>query len=208
MSERLPIFPRSRALPASLVLAAALAWPTGAARADVVTDWSQRSTDFIAESRLGAPPAVRVMALVQAATHGAVHAIVPQGPAPDYATDPAPGASLEAAVAAAHRAVFTRLLPAQQAAVDAAYQAALAAVPDGPARSAGVAVGEQAAARVLALRAGDALAAESRRPHAVAGTWVPTAPPAAVQWPQRQPWLMSSASQFRPPPPRWRWMTR
>ena len=30
---------------------------------------------------------------------------------------------------------------------------------------------------------------------------MPTATPAAAQWPQRKPWLMTSASQFRPGPP-------
>jgi membrane-associated phospholipid phosphatase len=30
---------------------------------------------------------------------------------------------------------------------------------------------------------------------------VPTSAPAAVQWPQRKPWLMTSAAQFRPGPP-------
>ena len=30
---------------------------------------------------------------------------------------------------------------------------------------------------------------------------MPTATPAAPQWPQRKPWLMASAAQFRPGPP-------
>ena len=51
-------------------------------------------------------------------------------------------------------------------------------------------------------RAEDApAAAESYRPHASAGVYVPTAVPAAPQWPQRKPWLMTTAAQFRPAPP-------
>ncbi len=93
-------------------------------------------------------------------------------------------------------------MPAQQASIDAAYQAALAKVAEGPAKTAGIAAGEQAAAAVLARRADDGAAtAESYRPHTIAGAYVPTATPAVTQWPQRKPWLMSTAAQFRPGPP-------
>ena len=68
------------------------------------------------------------------------------------------GASVDAAVAAANRATLTKLMPAQQASIDAAYQAALAQIADGPAKTAGIAVGEQAAAAVLARRADDGAA--------------------------------------------------
>ena len=66
--------------------------------------------------------------------------------------DAAPGASVDAAVAAANRATLVRLIPTQQAAIETAYQAALAKIADGPAKAAGIAVGEQAAAAILALR--------------------------------------------------------
>ena len=57
-------------------------------------------------------------------------------------------------------------MPAQQASIDAAYQAALAPIADGPAKAAGIAVGEKAAAAVLAARADDGAAApEAYRPH-------------------------------------------
>ena len=114
----------------------------------------------------------------------------------------APNASVDAAVAAAHRATLAKLIPAQQKAIDAAYQAALAGIPDGPAKAAGIAVGEKAAAAVLAQRADDGAApAEPYRPHAQPGAYVPTAAPAATNWPQRKPWLMASPAQFRPAPP-------
>ena len=93
-------------------------------------------------------------------------------------------------------------MPSQQAAIDAAYEAALAQIADGAAKTAGIAVGEQAAAAVMARRADDGAAtAESYRPHTTAGTYVPTATPAVTHWPQRKPWLMASAAQFRPGPP-------
>lgn len=93
-------------------------------------------------------------------------------------------------------------MPAQEATIQAAYQAALAAVPEGAARSAGIAAGEQAAAAVLAARADDGAAAPDRfAPLTPAGHWVPTAGAAASTWAQRKPWLLDSPAQFRPAPP-------
>ena len=159
------------------------------ADADVITDWNIKAGEIVTESKLGTPPAVRAMAIVQTAVHEAVSAVPP-------------GASINAAVAAANRATLTKLMPAQQAMIDAAYQAALAQIADGAGKTAGIAAGEQAAVAVLAQRADDGAAtAESYRPYTMAGTYVPTATPAVTQWPQRKPWLMASAAQFRPGPP-------
>ena len=183
------------AIPAATLLLAALALD---ARADAVTDWSDRSADIVVEARLGTPPAIRVLALVQTAVHDAVQAVDRRHTG--AGTGPAP--SIDAAVAAASRATLLRLLPAQQASIDAAYRAALERIDDGAARSAGIAAGEEAAAAVLAQRAADRPSpAETYRPHTTAGAYVPTAAPAAPQWAQRPPWLMTSAAQFRPGAP-------
>lgn len=155
-----------------------------AAQADVVTDWNIRANDIVIESKLGTPPAIRVMALVQTAVHEAVKGA-------------GPNASVEAAVAAANRAALAKLLPAQQAATDKAYEAALSTLPETPAKAAGIAVGERAAATVLAQRAKDSVAAESYRPATTAGAYVPTAAVAAPAWASRTPWLMTTAGQFR-----------
>ena len=162
-------------------------------RADVITDWNTKTSELISEARIGTPPAVRVMAIVQTAAHAAVEAV--KGSAPT---------SLDAAVAAAHLGVLLKLLPVQQASIETAYQAALAPLADGSAKAAGISAGEKAAAQVLAQRSDDSAAAsasESYRPHAAAGVYVPTATPAVTQWPQRKPWWMSSAAQFRPAAP-------
>ncbi len=160
------------------------------AHADIVTDWNIKAGEILFESKMGTPPAVRVMALVQTATYEAAARVDPRK------------ASLEAAVAAAHRATLGKLVAGQQASIDAAYQAALLAVPEGPLRAAGIAIGERAAAEVLAARAQDgADGGESYRPHAAPGSYVLTAVPAAVQWPKRKPWIMANAAQFRPSPP-------
>jgi hypothetical protein len=158
------------------------------ASADIVTDWNIKAAELITEAKIGTPPAVRVMAYAQTAVHEAVLASPP-------------GASLDAAVAAANRAVFNKLLPAQQASVDKAYEAALAALPDGHARASGIAAGERAAATVFTQRAKDVVAAETYRPHTTPGSYVPTATPAVPTWSTRAPWLMASPAQFRAGPP-------
>jgi len=161
-------------------------------QADVITDWNQRSAQIVAEARIGTPPAVRVMALVQTAAYEAVR---------ESARSAGPAAS-DAAVAAAHRVALGQLLPGQRASIDAAYQAALASVPDDGMRSQRIAIGERAAQRVLAARADEMpRAADSYRPAASPGVHAATALPAATQWPQRKPWLLERADQFRPPAP-------
>ena len=170
-------------------IAASLLFVASAVNADVITDWNIKAGEIVTESKLGTPPAIRVMAIVQTAVYDAVNTV-------------SPAASVNAAVAAANRVTLTKMMPAQQASIDAAYQAALAKVDEGPAKVAGIAAGEQAAAAVLARRAEDGGATpESYRPHTIAGVYVPTAIPAVTQWPQRKPWLMSTAAQFRPGPP-------
>lgn len=172
--------------PLALAVSAVFTVP---AQADAITDWNQLADGFVAEAKLGTPPAIRVMALAQTAAAEAV-AATPEA------------ASAEAAIAGAHRVVLGKLLPAQQAAVEAAVQAALAKLPDGAAKSAGLAAGEKAATALLARRADDNPARpEAYRPLASPGQYVPTAAPAIPQWRERKPWLMASAAQFRPGPP-------
>jgi PAP2 superfamily len=161
-----------------------------AARADAVTDWNIKSGEVIVEARLPTQPAVRLMAIVQTAAHQAV------------VTASQRGASVEAALAAAHRVTLARLQPAQQPMVDAAYQAALGTIADNASKLDGIADGEAAAQAVLAARADDGAAApETYRPRTTAGAYVPTTTPAVTQWPQRKPWLMRTAAQFRPAGP-------
>jgi hypothetical protein len=109
---------------------------------------------------------------------------------------------VEAAVAAATRTALSKLMPAEQAAIDADYQALLRAVPDGPAKTAGIALGEQAAAAVVAQRVDDgAVAPDGYRPHTTPGLYVPTAAPAVPHWGKRRPWVMPRGDHFRPGPP-------
>jgi hypothetical protein len=183
-----------------VVLSMALA--VQSARADVITDWNTKAGDIIVDAKLGAPPAARAVAIIQTAVYEATNAITKRYPVTELKFEAASGASLDAAVAAANYGTLSKLIPAQQPAIDSAYQAALSKIADGTGKTAGIAVGEKAAAAVLALRSDDgAAAAESYRPYTTAGVYVPTVIPVAPQWPKRKPWLMTSAAQFRPGPP-------
>lgn len=186
----------------ALPLVAAVLLSAATANADVVTDWNVKANEVITASGMGTPPATRVIAIVQTATYEAVNAITKRYPAAGGKLQAAPGASVDAAVAAANRAVLTKLVTAQQAAIDAAYQAALAKVAEGAPKTAGIDVGEKAAAAVLASSGDDGAATkETYRPHTTPGIYVPTPIPATPHWPGRRPWLMKNASQFRPAAP-------
>lgn len=174
---------------AHIAVAAIFAGAAGAASADAVTDWNVKAGELITEAKLGTPPAIRVMAFAQTAVYDAVRTS-------------AGGRSVDAAVAAANRAVFLKLLPAQQASIDAAYNAALATIPESAAKAAGVVAGERAAAAVFERRTADRIApVESYRPHTAAGVYVPTAAPAVPQWASRTAWLMVNNAQYRAGPP-------
>ena len=172
------------------------------ARADAVCDWNIKAGELVITAKMGAPPANRAMAIAQTAVYEAVNTITKRYPAGPLKLEAAPGASVDAAIAAANRTALAKLLPSQQPAIDTAYQAALSKIADGGAKTSGIAVGEQAAAAILASRADDgAGTAETYRPQTAAGIYVPTVIPAVTQWPQRKPWLMTSPAQFRPGPP-------
>lgn len=171
------------------------------AQADVVTDSNARAAD-VASKGAATPIAVRAMALVQVSVFEAVNAITGRYPPYRAKINAASGASVEAAVAAATRAALLKLMPAQQAAIEADYQAVLGPLPAGPAMADGIAVGEQAAAAILASRADDGMVApDVYRPHTTAGVYVPTTLPAVPHWGKRKPWVMASGDQFRPAPP-------
>lgn len=194
------IHPAWSALGFTGLLAGLLAVAPGA-RADVVTDANERAARVASTVRV-TPIAVRTMAIVQVSVFDAVQAIrgrhrplVAQLPA-------APGASVEAAVAAATRTVLLALVPAERAAIEADYRAALGSLPENPAKAEGIAVGERAATAVLAARADDG--AESKvayRPRTSPGVYVPTAQPLVPHWGRRKPWLMKAGDEVRPAPP-------
>jgi hypothetical protein len=99
------------------------------------------------------------------------------------------------------------LNPTQQAILDADYLGYMDAIADGPAKTNGIAVGEQVAAAMLALRANDGreknpTLADLGPPPAGPGVWDPgSAPAVGLRVPGIRPLALASASQFRPDGP-------
>jgi hypothetical protein len=137
---------------AALLAVAALAIPATAA-ANEVTTWNAiaQSTVLAQPPNTSAPPATAVfMAMVQGAVYGAVNAI-DRNHRPYLVYRRADKhASKEAAVATAAFTVLDATFPAQHSALQAQYDASLAAIPDGHSKEAGIEVGEDAAQAMLA----------------------------------------------------------
>ncbi|GIM96171.1 hypothetical protein Ato02nite_079640 [Paractinoplanes toevensis] len=157
--------------------------PAPAARAATGTNavvlWNSNAQTAIYEvARQGPYVAPRSFAMVQGAVYDAVNAIAGT-PYQPYLRAPRAhrGDSADAAVAAAAYRVLLSLFPAQSPDLDGMYAAALAPIPDGRAKRGGIAVGEQAAADMIAARVGDgAFGPATWTVGTAPGQWRPTPP--------------------------------
>lgn len=124
----------------------------------------------------------------------------------------APGTSLRAAVAQAAHDALVGEWPSQSAIFDAHLATELAAVPDGPGKTAGIALGQNSAAMILFLHQNDGvqIAEPAYGVDYVAGNdpgeWrqdpIAQQPVAlGAHWGECTPFVMTSSSQFRLPPP-------
>src|SRR5467141_539105 len=171
-------------------------------RADVITDWTQTAIDVMRAVNVAGNPWTRSMALMHVSMSDSVNAVEDRYArfTPGIAADRS--ASAEAAAAAAAREILMRQYPGQKAQIDAAFAETMQAIPDNPARVAGIALGEKVAAALFAERQSDATnAPDTYRPLTTPGVWVPTTPPLFPQYARAKPGGMDSASQFRPAPP-------
>lgn len=198
----------------TLVLVGVGIWPIAmmqdrTQRAEAVqamATWNAIALRTTAAGPFSPPQETRTMAMVSMAVFDAVNSIdgthqpfVSRLPAQ---TD----ASVSAAVAAASRGVLRALYPNAATTLDAVYDSVLAQLPAGASRTAGVAVGEAAAAAALKLRAQDGAAERTTfAPQNGVGTWSPTppahAPALEAGWGRVKPFVLDSGSHFRPPPP-------
>jgi hypothetical protein len=172
----------------------------------VIWEWNETAMDVLTPS--GRPLLTQpfVVTAMHVAMYDAVMAIEHHAePFGTVITAP-PDASSEAAAASAAHRVLVGFLPEHAAAFDAALAETLAAVPDGPAERAGIAVGEAAGWGTLASRLDDGTQSGPLPPTLPAGpgVWAPT-PPATVglaPWlATATPYAMRSSDQFRPPAP-------
>ncbi|WP_433292277.1 vanadium-dependent haloperoxidase [Actinoplanes sp. CA-030573] len=178
-----------------------------AENASVISDWNALAAPTLLGDTTKAPQEIFLyLAFLHAAMYDAVVGVHPRyesygrhAPAPRHA-------SATAAAAAAGHKILETYSPYAQAALDSALAASLDTVPDGAAKTAGVAYGERVAQDIIDLRADDgryAPVSYTRTP--APGVWRPTPPanlPMAVPWLGGvTPMLARSTAQFAPPAP-------
>jgi hypothetical protein len=146
------------------------------------------------------------MAMMSAAVYDAVNSIERTHAAFRVNVQAPRRASPEAAASEAAYLVLSSLDPSMSQMLATTMAQSLAAVPAGPARDAGVAVGRQAADAILQWRANDGSAASVPYvPGTAPGQWRPTPPDYTVawgpEWGQVKPFAITSPAAYLPPPP-------
>ena len=198
-------------LVAALLLAVMTPAPTATATTvDTVVQWNiYATTALIAQAKApyGAPPVSGLqLAMVHGAVYDAVNAI--DGGHQAYLVSPSamPWYSKDAAAATAAYFVLKdpslRVVDAQLTILAGLYADSLAAISDGAAKDGGVAVGQAAAAAMLAARENDGRFGTFRfTPGTAVGEWRPEAPTFTGDpnaWVARvKPFLVDSVDRFR-----------
>ena len=197
-SARLPI----------LLAALCVASVTRLCAGNAVLEWNKEAVDAIRLSRNPPPLAALLYATYHVSIFDAVNGITRTHHG-WLVNDPAPaGADMDAAIASAVYTVLTELfVSTNPRTLRIAYDNALAAIPDGAAKADGIAWGRKVAVAVLAKRA------DSGYNKPIPGTYSSTEPgkwretpptfrpPLLPFWGKVTPFVMTSPSQFRAPPP-------
>src|SRR5258708_12474953 len=158
--------------------------------ADTVLDWNEVALARVVAARQGPPDGARSMAMVHLAMFEAINAVEQRYAPYAFKTRAPAGTSPEAAAAAAASSVLVKLFPGEAQAVEAAYAASLARIPEGPGKAAGIALGREAGAQCLSMRDQDGTGG-ARRPPAPAtpGRSVIPPPPPPPPPPHSKPSL-------------------
>jgi hypothetical protein len=172
------------------------------AHADPALEWNLHGITAAVAANQSPVVSSRTMALMHAALFDARNAIERRYTAYAYRGEAPAGASADAAAAAAAHAVLLQLVPTHKEGHDKQLAQSLAAVADGPGKSAGVAFGNAVGQALLKQRADDGFGAPNTyRPPTAPGVYVPTALPVGGDLPGSRPLVLERADQFRPGPP-------
>jgi PAP2 superfamily len=176
---------------------------------DQVIQWNQELQKVLVAP--GAQPAsihpTRTLAITQIAVYDAVNGILGGGQPLVVDLHGPRRASADAAAAAAARTTLDALLPSQQPTIEAFFQSSLAQIGSGEHVDRGIRFGTRVAEAVLAARANDGATATAPvfTPLIGPGEYQLTppafAPAGFTQTSQVAPFVLESASQFRPAPP-------
>jgi hypothetical protein len=185
------------------LLALLLTLPMTAAAGNVVTDWDEKAVSVVQTGTVPPPPtAFRAMAILHVAMFDAVNSIEPHYKPYKVRLSATPDTSKEAAAAAAAAAVLIKLFPDTAGDVQSTLTSYLATLPEGDAKSKGIKLGEEVAAKILEAREKDgASAADAYRPKTKPGVYIPTPITVGSQFPNMTPFALVSPSQFRAKPP-------
>ena len=198
-------------------------WPS-AASADAVVTWNENAAKAATAACLhmsgNGLVEARMYAMVHVAVHDAVNAIDRRSRPYAFRARVNGPVSADAAVAAAARDTLVSVIPTLPESPDCRasgvalanelYAAALASIPNGAAKTIGVALGQAAAAAIVARRAGDGsdqnMFVDTYEPGTEPGEWrfTPDFPfPIAFgpDWGKVTPFVLKRSSQFRPRPP-------
>jgi PAP2 superfamily len=174
------------------------------ASANVITDWDEKALAVVvpALGSISPYPAQRMMGLVHAAMFDAVNSIERRYQ-PCFVQLPAsPSTSKDAAAAAAAVAVLATIDTNIAEEMKETLVTYLAPIPDGVTKTDGVKLGEAVAAKIIQARSNDGSdAPDDYRPRTVPGVYVPTTLTLSSAWPNMKPFVIVSASQFRPGSP-------
>ncbi|MEX2124063.1 MAG: vanadium-dependent haloperoxidase [Woeseia sp.] len=187
-------------------LFAALIFSPAIARSGVVLEWNEIMVALVEDQ----PPPLqnRFAAITQLAVFEAVNAVTGEYEPYLGTVTPLPGASADAAAVSAAHDVLQNYFPDRAAFLDAARASSLAGIPEGSAKDGGIAIGEMAAAYMIAARANDGSELpESYLPSSSnPGDWqlTPDCPATGgvfLHWRNMVPFAIRSADQFRSHPP-------
>lgn len=184
------------------LFSAAIAW-AHPAKADIVIDWADFANRINNKVDERSPVTVAANPQMALAMFEAANAVDHRYQSYLGISAAAPGASEEAAVMSAAHAVLAACYPDQKKMIDENYAVALEQVPDGPARKAGVAIGEAAAAKAMTHGLVDkSIVQQPFRPATSPGTWIGAQLPVFDTWFQAlQPFAIGKVDAVRPPAP-------
>jgi len=193
---------KQRILSAALTMGVAIA-AAQPAKADIVIDWADFANRVSNKVDERSPTTVAASPQMALAMFEAANAIDHRYQS-YLGIPPAPrGASADAAVMAAAHAVLAACYPDQKKTIDENYAVAIEQVPAGPARQAGIMVGEAAAAKAMTHGVLDkSIVQQPYRPVTAPGTWIGAQLPVFDSWFQAlQPFAIGRVDALRPPAP-------
>lgn len=184
------------------LIAALIAAAAPLARADVIMDWNAKADAIAAEKQIPPAPHSRALSMMHVAMYEAVNAIDRRYAPYKIALSAERSTSREAAAAVAAHDMLLSIYPDLTSDLQVALSNSLAPIADSESKTAGIALGKEAAVQIIQLRAKDGSnVVETYRPLTTPGAYVPTAVPLFSTTGATTPWVLESGSQFRPGPP-------